>query len=79
MADEKREGYPPAGGELVPMVFEAGGRASEEAEEFVRAYGHGLTLGDRARVLGMAWRQIFRVMQVGNAEMVISSQRPGHH
>jgi hypothetical protein len=45
MVDEKRERYPPTGGELVPMVFEASGRASEDAEEFSRAYGHGLTLG----------------------------------
>ena len=70
----KRARYPPEGGQLLPMVFESGGRACEEAEEFIRSYGDGLSLADRSRVVGTAWRQISRVLQVGNAEMLISAR-----
>ena len=62
MVDEKRDRYPPHGGELVPMVFETNGRPS-----------HGLPLADRAETVGTAWRQISRTLQVGNAEMVLSA------
>ena len=61
MVDEKRDRYPPEGGELVPMVFETNGRPSDEAVAFVRAYGHGLPLADR------------RTLHAGNAEMVVSA------
>ena len=35
--DKKRDRYPPSGGELVPLVFEAGGRTADETVAFVRA------------------------------------------
>ena len=73
MVDEKRGRYPPGRGELAPMVFETNGRPSDEAVAFVRAYGHGLPLADRAETVGTAWRQISRTLQVGNAEMVLSA------
>ena len=73
MVYEKRARYPPRGGDLVPMVFETNGRPSDEAVAFVRAYGHGLPLADRAETVGTAWRQISRILQVGNAEMVPSA------
>ena len=75
-ATKKHMRYPAEHGQLVPMAFESGGRAGEEAEEFIRSYGHGLSLADRARVIGTAWRQVSRTLQVGNAEMVISSRGP---
>ena len=34
--DKKRERYPPAGGELVPVAFEAGGRPADTTVAFVR-------------------------------------------
>jgi hypothetical protein len=73
MVDDKRDRYPPRGGELVPMVFETNGRPSDEAVAFVRSYGHGLSQADRAEVVGTAWRQISRTLQIGNAEMVLSA------
>ena len=73
MVDEKWDRYLPQGGELVPMVFETNGRASDEAVAFVRAYGHGMPLADRALTVGTAWRRISRTLQVGTAEMVLSA------
>ena len=74
MVEVKRTRYPPAGGaELVPLVFEAGGRPSDEAAAFIRSYGHGLSDDDRAAVVGRFWRQLSRRLQIGNAEMVLSA------
>ena len=55
------------------MVFETNGRASDEAVAFVRSYGTGLPEAERAEVIGTTWRRISRTLQVGNAEMVLSS------
>ena len=71
--DEKRDRYPPHGGELVPMVFETGGRPSDEALSFVRCYGHGLETAERSAVISRTWRQISRTLQNGNAEMILSA------
>ena len=71
--DEKRRRYPPAGGELVPMVFESNGRPSEEAASFIRSYGHALPAAERSEVVSTAWRQISRILQTGNAEMILSA------
>ena len=70
MVYKKRERYPPHGGELVPMVFETNGRASDEAIAFVRSYGHGLSTAERAEAIGTTWRRISRTLQVGNAETI---------
>ena len=58
---------------LSPMVFETGGRPGEEAESFVPGHGHGLPDEDRSTVVSAAWRQISRLLQNGNAEMVLSA------
>ena len=71
--DEKRTRYPPHGGNLVPAVLESGGRPSDELVAFVRTYGHGLPDADRSKVISSTWRQISRVLQCGNAEMVLSA------
>ena len=73
MVEQKRERYPPHGGELVPLVFETGGRPSDEAASFVRSYGADLDDGDRSELLGGLWRQISRTLQRGNAEMLLSA------
>ena len=61
------------GGELVPLVFEAGGRASDEAIAFLRSYGSRLDASDRSEVLSSLWRRLSRVLQFGTAEMVLSA------
>ena len=73
MVEVKRARYPPRGGELVPLVFEAGGRPSDEAAAFLRSYGDGLSDVERAAALGGLWRQLSRTLQIGNAEMVLSA------
>ena len=74
MVEVKRTRYPPVGGaELVPLVFEAGGRPSDEAAAFIRSYGHELSDIERAAVLGGLWRRLSRKLQIGSAEMVLSA------
>ena len=69
----KRIRYPPSGGELVPLVFEAGGRPAEETVAFVRSWGVDLEDAERSEVLRFAWQQYSTVLQSGNAEMILSA------
>ena len=69
----KRRRYPPSGGELVPLVFEAGGRPAEETVAYVRSLGHGLDGAKRTNLLRFVWQQYSTVLQSGNAEMVLSA------
>ena len=69
----KRLRYPPSGGELVPLVFEAGGRPAEETVAYVRSLGHGLEVAERSQVIRFAWQQYSTVLQSGNAEMILSA------
>ena len=71
----KRRRYPPHGGELVPFVFEAGGRPAEETVAWVRSDSWGLELddADRSKVIRYAWQQYSNVLQSGNAEMILSA------
>ena len=69
----KRLRYPPRGGELVPLVFEAGGRPAEETVTFVRSWGLELDKAERAKVIRHAWQQYSNVLQSGNAEMILSA------
>ena len=71
--DEKRERYPPSGGELVPMAFETGGRPAEETRTFVRTWGQGLGPAERTEVIRYAWQQLSKLVQIGNAEMLLSA------
>ena len=73
--DVKRARYPPSGGALVPLVFETGGRASDEAVAFFRSYGSDLPEAERVEVLSDLWRRLSRTLQFGNAEMVLSALR----
>ena len=43
----KRRRYPPEGGELVPLIFEAGGRPAEETVAYVRSLGLDLDSAER--------------------------------
>ena len=69
----KRIHYPPSGGELVPLVFEAGSRPAEETVAFVRSWGLDLDLAERSQVIRFAWQQYSTVLQNGNAEMILSA------
>ena len=69
----KRRRYPPHGGELVPLVFEAGGRPAEETVAWVRSWGLELDDADRSTVIRYAWQQYSNVLQSGNAEMILSA------
>ena len=69
----KRLRYPPRGGELVPLVFEAGGRPAEETVAFVRSWGLKLDEAERSKVIRFAWQQYSTVLQSGNAEMILSA------
>ena len=69
----KRLRYPPSGGELVPLVFEAAGRPADETVAFVRSWGLGLDSAERAKVIRYAWQQYSRVLQSGNAVMILSA------
>ena len=69
----KRARYPPSGGELVPLVFESGGRPSDEALAFMRCYGYDLSEAERAEVLGDLWRRLSRTLHDGTADMVLSA------
>ncbi len=73
MVEEKRDRYPPQHGNLAPLVFESGGRPSDEAASFIRGYGHDLSNAEKSQTLSTFWRQLSRTLQVGNAEMVMSS------
>ena len=55
------------------MVFEAGGRPSEEAAAFLRSYGSGLEDEDRSVILSSLWRDISVALHTGNAEMLLSA------
>ncbi len=68
----KRRRYPPSGGELVPLVFEAGGRPADEIVTFVRSWGVDLDNTERSEVIRFAWQQYSCVLQSGNAEMILS-------
>ena len=70
---QKRQRYPPSGGELVPLVFEAGGRPAEETVAFVRSWAAELDDAERSKVIRHAWQQYSCTLQSGNAEMILSA------
>ena len=70
---KKRDRYPPSGGELIPLAWEDGGRPAEETVTYVRSWGHGFPPGERTMVIRYAWQQLSCLLQVGNAEMIMSA------
>ena len=70
----KRRRYPPSGGALVPLAFEDGGRPADETVAYVRTWGHGLNPGERSEAIRYGWQQLSNRLQVGNAEMILSSR-----
>ena len=70
---DKRRRYPPSGGELVPLVFEAGGRPADETVAFVRSWAVDADPAERSQIIRFAWQQYSSVLQSGNAEMILSA------
>ena len=57
----------------MPLAFESAGRPSEETTSFVRAYGIGLESAERAEAVSQTWQQYSTILQIGNAEMILSA------
>ena len=72
-ADDKRVRYPPSGGELVPLSFETGGRPGAETTAYVRSLGYGYEPAEKTEVIRYAWQQLSTIVQIGNAEMLLSA------
>jgi hypothetical protein len=72
--NKKRARYPPSGGDLVPMAWEDGGRPAEETLAYVRSWGHGFPQGERSEVVRYGLQQLSTLLQVGNAEMILSAK-----
>ena len=79
-AAAKRRRYAEAGAALVPLALEAGGRASDEAASFVRLCGsvyaqtHSDEDGNPApSPTGRLWQELSTVLQIGNAELILSA------
>jgi hypothetical protein len=79
----KRRRYNLAGASLVPLAFEDGGRPAEETVAFVRRCGaaaeeRGATwplaaAGDEQPVTARLWQEYSTLLQLGNAELVLSA------
>ena len=78
-AAAKRRRYWLAGPSLVPLPFEAGGRPGEDTIGFVRRCGaawaaqHGEDGVEKKLVTGQLWQQVSTLLQLGNAEMILSA------
>ena len=69
----KRLRYPPEGGELVPLIFETGGRPAEETLAYVRSLGAQAGVAERGLLVRSVWQQLSVALQSGNAEMLLSA------
>ena len=79
----KRRRYNLAGASPVPLAFEDGGRPAEETVAFVRRCGaaaeeRGATwplaaAGDEQPVTARLWQEYSTLLQLGNAELVLSA------
>ena len=75
---EKHRRYPPKEGtpELVPIVYEAGGRPGREAEAFIRSVVAEEEGTPRMRVLEDLRQKLSVALQRGNASLLLSSGPP---
>ena len=79
-ANRKRTRYVGAGDSLVPLAFEAGGRPADSTASFMRQMGaawaetHASEDGEVPRpITGVLWQQCSTLLQLGNAELIISA------
>ena len=73
-ADGKRVRYP--GPDLVPFAVEALGRPGRDAAAFLRSLAPSEPEA-RSAVLGAAWQSLSVVLQMGNAELLLSASGAG--
>jgi len=71
MEDTKRLRYP--GADLVPFVLETLGRPGEAAKSFLRALAP-VDPEERSVVLSAAWQSISTIIQVANAEALLTAE-----
>ena len=71
MEDTKRLRYP--GADLVPFVVETLGRPGESAKSFLRAMAPA-DPEERSTVLGAVWQSISAIIQVANAEALLTAE-----
>ena len=78
MAADKRRRYSSAGASLIPMIFEDGGRPAEETVALIRRLGAARRVSGRVgaedwQVTAQLWQQASTLLQLGNAELVLSA------
>ena len=76
MAADKRRRYSAAGNPLIPIVFEDGGRPAEETVALIRRLGAARRISGGAEDLqctAQLWQQASTLLQLGNAELVLSA------
>ena len=74
-AAAKRRRYPAAGAALVPLAFEDGGRPSEDAVGFIRRCGGAQeAAGEAPGATARLWQQVSTLLQLGNAELVLTAK-----
>ena len=72
-AHGKRVRYSQAGGSLVPLAFEAGGRPADETVAFINGW-QTASLGDAAATpISTVWQHCSTILQLGNAEQMLSA------
>ena len=79
-AADKRRRYNLAGASFVPMAFEGGGPACGETISFVRRCGAAAesrssseATGGGQSAMARLWQEYSTLLQVGNAELVLSA------
>ena len=82
-AADKGRRYSLAGATLVPMAFEEGGRAAEETVALVRRCAAAADRLDPLRegsggqpVAARLWQELSALLQLGNAQLVLSANGP---
>ena len=71
--DAKRERYPPEGGQLIPVVFETGGRPGDATVAYVRSWGHDIATAERTGVIRYGRQQLSTRLHFGSAEAILAA------
>ena len=71
--DAKRARYPPEGGQLIPVIFETGGRPGDATMACVRSWGHDMAPAERTEVIRYGWQQLSTRLHLGNAETILAA------
>jgi len=76
----KRRRYATAGGSLIPLAFEAGGRPADETVAFLRQCGSAWAASNATEdgfapspITARLWQEVSTLLQLGNAELLLSA------